>query len=49
MSKSLGIDIGGTKTSMGIVNTLTGNISKKIEFPSKLFKNDKANLNNIIK
>lgn len=48
MSKSLGIDIGGTKTSMGIVNTLTGNISKKIEFPSKLFKNDKANLTNII-
>ena len=48
MSKSLGIDIGGTKTSMGIVNTLTGNISKKIEFPSKSFKNDRTNLTNII-
>ena len=46
--KVIGIDIGGTKTSIGIVNLQNGKIIKKIIIPSKQYKNDKKNLDNII-
>ena len=46
--KVIGIDIGGTKTSIGIVNVQNGKIIKKIIIPSKQNKNDKKNLDNII-
>ncbi len=46
---SLGIDIGGTKTSIGIININKGKVIKKIEIKSKTFKNDKKNLLNITK
>lgn len=46
--KSIGIDIGGTKTSIGIIDFKTGEISQKIEFLSKSYKNDKENLNKIV-
>ena len=46
--KTIGIDIGGTKTAIGIIDYKTGKISKKIIFPSKSFKNDAKNLNLII-
>jgi len=41
MSKVIGIDIGGTKTSIGLVDIKLGKILKKIIVPSKKFKNDK--------
>lgn len=47
--KTVGVDIGGTKTAIGIIDTKTGKISKKLIFPSKSFKNDTKNLNLIIK
>ena len=46
--KVIGIDIGGTKTSIGIVNLQNGKIIKKIIIPSKQYKNDKKNLDNIV-
>ena len=46
--KSIGIDIGGTKTSIGIIDASKGKISSKIIIPSKKYKNDKKNLNAII-
>ena len=46
--KAIGVDIGGTKTTIGIIDYKTGKISKKIIFPSKSFKNDTKNLNLII-
>ena len=46
--KAIGVDIGGTKTAIGIIDYKTGKISKKIIFPSKSFKNDTKNLNFII-
>ena len=45
----LGIDIGGTKTSFGIIDINKGKILKKINIKSKTFKNDKENLKNITK
>tara|TARA_B100000686_G_scaffold109658_1_gene116816 strand:+ start:1793 stop:2698 length:906 start_codon:yes stop_codon:yes gene_type:complete len=44
---TLGIDIGGTKTSFGIVDIHKGKIIKKIEIKSKTFKSDNKNLKNI--
>ena len=46
--KAIGVDIGGTKTAIGIIDYQTGKISKKLIFPSKSFKNDTKNLNFII-
>ena len=46
--KTLGVDIGGTKTAIGIVDTKKGSVESKIVIPSKKFKNDKKNLNIII-
>lgn len=43
-----GIDIGGTKTSIGIVDIKKGTVNSKIIIPSKEFKNDKKNLDLII-
>ena len=48
MSKVIGIDIGGTKTSIGLVDIKLGKILKKIIVPSKKFKNDKKNLDYIV-
>ena len=48
MSKVIGIDIGGTKTSIGIIDIKLGKILKKITVPSKKFKNDKKNLDFIV-
>jgi len=44
----IGIDIGGTKTSIGIVDITKGKVISKIIIPSKKFKSDKKNLNSII-
>ena len=49
MSKVIGIDIGGTKTSIGLVDIKLGKILKKITVPSKKFKNDKKNLDYIVR
>ena len=46
--KVIGIDIGGTKTSIGIVDITRGKVISKIVIPSKKFKDDKNNLNSII-
>jgi len=46
--KVIGIDIGGTKTSLGIIDTITGKVSQKLEFLSKSFNHDKNNLEKII-
>ena len=48
MSKVIGIDIGGTKTSIGLIDIKLGKILKKIIVPSKKFKNDKKNLDYIV-
>ena len=48
MTKIIGVDIGGTKTTMGIVNIKSGKILKKISIPSKKNANDKKNLDFII-
>ena len=48
MSKVIGIDIGGTKTSIGLIDIKLGKILKKITVPSKKFKNDKKNLDYIV-
>jgi len=48
MTKIIGIDIGGTKTSIGIVDIKSGKILKKISIPSKKNANDKKNLDYII-
>ena len=47
--KTVGIDIGGTATKIGIVDISKGKIIKKITIPTKLFKDDKKNLNHIVK
>ena len=44
----VGIDIGGTKTSIGIVDINKGKVVSKIVIPSKKFKNDDKNLDSII-
>jgi len=41
MTKIIGVDIGGTKTSIGIVDIKSGKILKKISIPSKKNANDK--------
>ena len=48
MTKIIGVDIGGTKTSIGIVDIKSGKILKKISIPSKKNANDKKNLDFII-
>jgi len=48
MTKIIGVDIGGTKTTMGIVDIKSGKILKKISIPSKKNANDKKNLDFII-
>ena len=48
MTKIIGVDIGGTKTSVGIVDIKSGKILKKIPIPSKKNANDKKNLDYII-
>jgi glucokinase len=44
----VGIDIGGTKTSIGLVDIQKGIVLSKKIIPSKKFKDDKKNLENII-
>ena len=46
---TLGIDIGGTKTSIGIVNIKNGIILDKKIIPSKKYKNDNKNFEFIVK
>ena len=46
--KVIGVDIGGTKTAIGIIDDNTGKIYEKVIIPSKSFSNDKKNLNLII-
>ncbi len=47
--KRIGVDIGGTKTAIGIINDKNGKIFEKIIIPSKTYTNDIDNLNFIIK
>lgn len=47
--KTIGVDIGGSKTVIGIIDDQTGKVIKKIVIPSKKHKDDKKNLNIIIK
>ena len=47
--KTLGVDIGGTKTAIAIVDTNKGSVESRIVIPSKKYRNDKKNLNTIIK
>ena len=47
--KTIGVDIGGSKTVIGINDDQTGKVIKKIVIPSKKHKDDKKNLNIIIK
>ena len=46
--KTLGVDIGGTKTAIAIVDTNKGSLESRIVIPSKKYRNDKKNLNIII-
>lgn len=46
--KVIGIDIGGTKTSIGIVDINRGKVISKIVISSKKFKDDEKNLKSII-
>ncbi len=46
--KTIGVDIGGTKTAIGIINDINGKILEKIIIPSKKYKDDKQNLKIII-
>lgn len=47
--KTIGVDIGGSKTVIGIIDDQTGKVIKKFVIPSKKHKDDKKNLNIIIK
>ena len=47
--KTIGVDIGGTKTAIAIIDDKNGKIYKKILIPSKKYRDDKKNLNTIIK
>lgn len=47
--KTIGVDIGGTKTVIGIIDDLTGKVIEKFVIPSKKHRDDKKNLNIIIK
>ena len=44
----IGIDIGGTKTIIGIIDIKKGKVIKKILISSKQFQDDKENLNSIV-
>ncbi|SVB16959.1 uncharacterized protein METZ01_LOCUS169813 [marine metagenome] len=44
----IGIDIGGTKTIIGIIDITKGKVIKKISISSKQFQNDKENLKSIV-
>jgi len=46
--KVIGIDIGGTKTIIAIIDITKGKIIKKISISSKKFQNDKENLKSIV-
>jgi len=46
--KAIGIDIGGTKTMIGIIDITKGKVIKKISISSKQFQNDKENLKSIV-
>ena len=46
--KTIGVDIGGTKTAIGIIDDKSGKVFKKIVIPSKAHKDDNKNLNRII-
>tara|TARA_Y100001970_G_C14158619_1_gene817144 strand:+ start:704 stop:1537 length:834 start_codon:yes stop_codon:yes gene_type:complete len=46
--KTIGVDIGGTKTAIAIIDTNKGTIDTKVIIPSKKYKSDKKNLNLII-
>ena len=46
--KVIGIDIGGTKTIIGIIDIAKGKVIKKISISSKQFQNDKENLKSIV-
>ena len=46
--KTLGVDIGGTKTAIGIVDTKTGKVIDLHIMPSKKYKNDSKNLKEIV-
>ena len=47
--KTIGVDIGGTKTVIGIIDDQTGKVVEKFLIPSKKHRDDKKNLNKIIK
>ena len=47
--KTIGVDIGGTKTAIAIIDDKNGKIYKKLLIPSKKYRDDKKNLNTIIK
>ena len=47
--KTIGVDIGGTKTVIGIIDDQTGKVIEKFVIPSKKHRDDKKNLNKIIK
>jgi len=44
----IGIDIGGTKTIIGIIDITKGKVINKISISSKQFQNDKENLKSIV-
>ncbi len=46
--KVIGIDIGGTKTIIGIIDITKGKVIKKISISSKQFQSDKENLKSIV-
>jgi len=46
--KTLGVDIGGTKTAIGIVDTKRGKVIDLHIMPSKKYKNDIKNLKEIV-
>ena len=43
--KVIGVDIGGTKTAIGIIDDNNGKVYEKLIIPSKSFGNDKKSLN----
>ena len=47
--KTIGVDIGGTKTVIGIIDDQTGKVVEKFLIPSKKHRDDKKNLYIIIK
>ena len=46
--KTLGVDIGGTKTAIGIVDTKRGKVIDLHIMPSKKYKNDIKNLKKLL-